>query len=168
MIKLCLKEGAAVEKRLFVAHIREDGGTQSIEEHLRGTAELAAKFAGAFGAAEAAGYESRAHDIGKYSDDFQRRLLASGPICDHATAGAIECARRGADWAACAVMGHHSGLPDMGNLGDMPGEPTYFGRLKKGLAGSISDYASRWPGDLPDPPALPGWGQDDVTDSFLI
>ena len=157
-----------MEKREYIAHVAEDGRTQTVEAHLRGTAELAAKFAGAFGAAEAADYEGRAHDIGKYTDDFQRRLLEDGPICDHATAGAIECARRGADWAACAVMGHHSGLPDMGNMGDAPGIPTYFGRLKKGLAGGIPDYVSHWPGELPAPPALPGWGQDAVTDSFLV
>ena len=156
-----------MEHKRFIAHIADDGREQTIEEHLRGTAELAAKFGAAFGAAEAGRFAGLAHDLGKYTLEFQRRIRG-GPRCDHATAGAIECARRGADWAACAVMGHHSGLPDVGNLGDMLGEATYYGRLKKGLGGGIPDYAPYWVGDLPLPPVLSSWGQDAVTDSFLV
>ncbi len=155
-----------MDKKIFASHIREDGNVQTIEEHLHGTAELAAGFAAAFGAAEAGQFIGKAHDIGKYSQAFQRRIRG-GPRCDHATAGAIECARRGLDWAACAVMGHHSGLPDMGSMGDAPGARTYIGRLRSGLVGGIPDYTSNWPGDLPGPPPLPGWGQDALTDSFL-
>lgn len=157
-----------MDKKKYIAHITENGNVQTIEEHLQRTAELAARFAADFGAADAARYAALAHDIGKYSDAFQKRLLHGGPICDHATAGAIECARRGADWAACAVIGHHGGLPDVGAVGDAPGEPTYYGRLKKGLAGGIPDYASHWHGDIPAPPVLPGLGQDGLTDSFLV
>ena len=156
-----------MEKDNFIAHIREDGKEQTVEAHLHATAELAGKFGAAFGAEEAGRFAGLAHDLGKYSQEFQRRIRG-GPRCDHATAGAIECARRGADWAGCAVMGHHGGLPDVGNIGDVPGEPTYYGRLKKGLGGGIPDYAPYWVGDLPLPPVLLGWGKDAVTDSFLV
>ncbi len=115
-----------MDESRYIAHIAEDGRIQTVEEHHCGTAVQAAKSAAAFGAAPAAGYAGRTHDIGKCSADSQRRVLGEGPACDHATAGAIECARRGADWAACAVMGHHSGLPDVGNIGDAPGAPTYY------------------------------------------
>ncbi len=156
-----------MEKKEYAAHIREDGTIQTIEEHLSGTAERAAGFAAAFGAAEAGRFIGEAHDIGKYSREFQRRIRG-GPRCDHATAGALECARLGMDWAASAVIGHHSGLPDIGNIGDAPGDATYFGRLKKGLAGDIPPYRPGWPGVLPSPPSLPGWGQDALADSFLL
>lgn len=157
-----------MDEEQYLAHITEDGREQTIGEHLRGTAEMAAKFAAAFGASEAGRFAALAHDIGKYAMAFQRRIRG-GPRCDHATAGAVECARRGADWAACAVMGHHGGLPDVGSLDDAPGEPTYYGRLRKGLLpGGIPDYAPCWRGDLPRPPVLAGWGQDGVTDSFLV
>ena len=157
-----------MDKNEFIAHITEDGREQTVKDHLLGTAKRAEGFAAAFDAADAGFFAGAAHDIGKYSQAFQQRIRG-GDRCDHSTAGAIECARRGADWAACAVMGHHSGLPDMGNLGDAPGKPTYFGRLKNGLQpGRIPDYAPYWCGDLPLPPVLAGWGQDAVTDSFLI
>ena len=156
-----------MDEKKYAAHIREDGSIQTVEAHLAGTAELAAGFASAFGAAEAGRFIGKAHDIGKYSQQFQRRIRG-GPICDHATAGAIECARRGADWAASAVMGHHSGLPDVGNIGDVPGDATYFGRLKRGLAGGIPNYMDDWAGDLQNAPGLPGWGQDALADSFLV
>ena len=56
-----------------------------------------------------------AHDIGKCSAEFQDRLNG-GSVVDHATAGAFECAKLDALWAACCVAGHHGGLPDAGNL----------------------------------------------------
>ena len=76
---------------LFDAHISEDGlRRQSVADHLTGTAKRAARFAAAFDQellGRAAGF---LHDIGKYSDDFQRRIhdpQHSGRV-DHSTAGA--------------------------------------------------------------------------------
>lgn len=117
----------------YLAHIAEDGRQQTVAEHLRGTAELCAGFASAFGAEELGRLAGLAHDLGKYSDDFQRRLRGSTERVDHATAGMIECCKLGQGSAAFAVAGHHAGLPDGGGQGDGPGEPTFFGRLKKKL-----------------------------------
>lgn len=60
---------------MFLAHISEDGlREQSILEHLKETANLAGRFASAFGA-EDWGYGcGLLHDIGKYSDSFQKRI----------------------------------------------------------------------------------------------
>lgn len=58
----------------YLAHIAEDGRQQTVAEHSRGTAELCAGFASAFGAEELGRLAGLAHDLGKYSDDFQRRL----------------------------------------------------------------------------------------------
>ena len=55
-----------------LAHISEDGSrTQTVYEHLSGTARLAGAFAAPFGAAQEAEYAAWLHDIGKYSAAFQ-------------------------------------------------------------------------------------------------
>ena len=153
--------------RRCLAHVSEDGSEQSVEAHLEGTAALAAGFAAPFGAGAQGRFVGLAHDIGKYSEAFQRRLLENGRKVDHATAGAVECARLGAEWAAFCVAGHHGGLPDGGSSLDDAGCSTLMGRLKRGLSGGIPDY-SAWPGGLPPstPPAL--WGRDPLTDSFFV
>lgn len=153
--------------RRCLAHVSEDGSEQSVEAHLEGTAALAAGFAAPFGAGAQGRFVGLAHDIGKYSEAFQRRLLENGRKVDHATAGAVECARLGAEWAAFCVAGHHGGLPDGGSTLDDAGCSTLMGRLKRGLSGGIPDY-SAWPGSLPPstPPAL--WGRDPLTDSFFV
>lgn len=138
---------------MYIAHIREDGTEQTVQEHLRGTSERCARFASAFGEEERGRMLGYAHDIGKCSDEFQKRLQG-GPKVDHATAGALECARRREDLAACCVVGHHGGLPDFGNPRvDYPGAPTCIGRLKKGLSGGIP--VCHWKGALPEPGKIP-------------
>lgn len=150
--------------RDFLAHIAEDGRTQSIEEHLTGTARRSAAFAAEFGAADFGRFVGQAHDIGKTSRAFQRRLH-NGPKVDHATAGAIECAKKDSLMAACCVAGHHSGLPDFGNLvTDQPGDATFVGRLKRGIQGGIPPYA--WDVDLPESPPEPDFLDDDFTRSL--
>lgn len=75
---------------MFLAHISEDGlREQSILEHLKGTADLACRFASAFDSGDWGYGCGLLHDIGKYSDGFQKRLHG-GKITDHATAGAKE------------------------------------------------------------------------------
>ena len=73
----------------YLAHISALGQGQTVLEHLTGTAKLCAHFASAFDAEEQGLLAGMAHDIGKYSDAFQRRLRG-GPLVDHATAGAVE------------------------------------------------------------------------------
>ncbi len=131
----------------YLAHISDDGSVQTVEEHLKGTAARSAAFAGEFGAADFGELVGLAHDIGKNSEPFQKRLRG-GPKVDHATAGAIECAKIGAMMSACCVIGHHGGLQDFGNLvTDQPGDATCVGRLKKGIGGGIPKYF--WHGKLP-------------------
>lgn len=115
----------------YLAHIADDGREQTIAEHLRGTAELAAGFAAAFGAKADGYFAGLLHDIGKYTVGFQRRLH-NGPPVDHATAGAREAfSRYGNVPAALAIAGHHGGIPDAGNPHDPPDEPTLLGRVKR-------------------------------------
>ena len=138
---------------MFYAHVCEDGRKQTVEEHLRGTAEQCARFASRFGEAERGALLGFAHDIGKASREFQKRL-EGGPKVDHASAGAWECAKIGEMFAACCVAGHHGGLPDFGNLrSDPAGAPTLAGRLKKAQQKQIPqyDFSGALPAPGPDP-----------------
>lgn len=114
------------------SHSREnpDGSKayQTVLDHLQGTARLAEKFASDFGRGEDGWQAGMAHDIGKYAEAFQRRLLQNGPKVDHSTAGAMECWKLKNIGPALCVMGHHAGLPNMGVKGDMSGGPTFWGR----------------------------------------
>ena len=88
----------------FLAHIAEDGREQTVFEH------LAEEFSRPFGGEAQGLLAGTAHDIGKYSAAFQRRLTGDSRRVDHATAGAFECMGRGQPFAAFAVAGHHGGL----------------------------------------------------------
>ena len=125
---------------MYLAHRTEDGRNQTVLDHLNGTAALCKKFAERFGAAEQGELAGLAHDLGKYSEQFQRRLNG-GPAVDHATAGAAECWSRGQLPAALAIAGHHGGIPDWGAAGDTMDEPTLYGRAKRWQAGKLPDYS---------------------------
>ena len=147
-----------MEHSVFLSHISEDGREQTVIDHLNGTARRSAAFASDFGSEDFGRLVGLAHDIGKNSQAFQKRLKG-GPKVDHATAGAIECAKIGAAMSACCVIGHHGGLPDFGNpIADMPGEATFSGRLKKGLQSGRVSYT--WNGRLPAVPSEPAFQND--------
>lgn len=123
----------------YYAHIRQgEAGTdlhQTVAEHLTGTAALCREFADTFGAGAEGELAGLTHDIGKCTEGFQNRLLHDGPIVDHATAGAVVCAKQGHMFTAACVAGHHSGLLDFGNPRTaQAGDATLFGRIKKGGA----------------------------------
>lgn len=123
----------------YYAHIRQDEDTgetlyQTVADHLSGTAALCCEFAKAFGAEADGEFAGSVHDIGKFTEEFQNRLLRNGAIVDHATAGAVFCAKNDLPFCAVCVSGHHGGLQDFGNKRtDKAGEPTFIGRLKKGI-----------------------------------
>ena len=151
----------------YYAHINENGEKQTVKDHLEGTAALCEKFADSFGASEQGYVIGITHDIGKCSDGFQKRLNG-GHIVDHSSAGALECAKRDAEWASCCVAGHHGGLPDVGNLNnDSAGDPTLYGRLRKALENKIPDYEIpvHISAKISNPP---NYGVDRLTDSFII
>ena len=135
----------------YFAHKAEDGRLQTVQEHLEGTAKLSASFAKQFGAEEHGYLVGIAHDIGKYSDAFQKRL-EGGKKVDHASAGAWECYKIKALPEAICVVGHHGGLPDFGNMiADQAGDATVCGRLKKAQKDQIPCYSQNWVGSLPVP-----------------
>lgn len=131
-----------------IAHIDAEGNIQEVKEHLLGTAKRAKEFASGFNCESAAFLCGLLHDIGKYSDAFQKRIrnpLPSNRV-DHSTAGAVEIQKMDGNYVALgmAVAGHHSGLLDGGNSTTaVSDDGTYFGRCRKAL----EDYSS-WKKDL--------------------
>lgn len=144
-----------MENKPYLAHIAADGREQTVLAHLTATAARARRFAQPFGGGEQAALAGLAHDIGKYSEAFQKRLRG-GPKVDHATAGAAECLKAGQVSAAFAVAGHHGGLPDGGARTDPPGSATFLGRINKAEQGKL-ECADAWRDEvsLPAPARLP-------------
>jgi CRISPR-associated endonuclease/helicase Cas3 len=142
----------------FIAHYRErDKQEQSLEDHLRGVAELAKGFAEKLGLGDHGELLGLLHDLGKYSTEFQNYLKSAvGQInqdedeyvdagalkgkVDHSSAGAQYIWRtigqRGqienivAQILALCVASHHSGLID---CLDADGEDIFGRRMAKAL-----------------------------------
>lgn len=132
----------------FFAHRREGEDRenwQPLIEHLTKTAEMARDFGADANVAELAYIAGLIHDLGKYSDAFQKRLAGEGPRVDHSTAGAkeLKALLEGkpqqvfAQLLAYPIMGHHADLPDYGNETDLEGG-TVCARLKN----KLPDYSA--------------------------
>ncbi|HMO50369.1 MAG TPA: CRISPR-associated helicase Cas3' [Kiritimatiellia bacterium] len=90
---------------------------QKLEDHLRQVAELAAAFAKPFGASDWALVSGWWHDLGKYAQAFQNKLLQQDDAAhvDHSTAGAQYAVRSApvlGNLLAYIIAGHHGGLSD--------------------------------------------------------
>lgn len=122
------------ESKSYLAHITEDGAcVQTVKEHLEGTAQLSAEFAKVFGCEEWGYCCGMLHDIGKYSDAFQKHIRGAECRVDHATAGAQLCRDLKGFYVLLAycIAGHHAGLPDTGAISDDGRCKSMMGRLKK-------------------------------------
>ncbi len=107
-----------------IAHLAEDGRCHTLYDHLTGTAERAAEMAGEFGCSDWGRLAGLWHDLGKYSEDFQRMIRATSWMeahietkarVDHSTAGgiyAVEQFGKIGHIPAYLISGHHAGLPD--------------------------------------------------------
>ena len=139
---------------VYIGHLDEETGReQLLLDHLTGVAELAERFAAAFGEAALGRLLGLYHDIGKYSQEFQAYMRADeekkkrlrGSI-DHSTAGAQEIVKLGqgtgqgkssrlskgmAQVMAFCIAGHHGGIPNQGTQANVEEEGTLLGRLKR-------------------------------------
>lgn len=116
---------------------------EPLADHLALVGQMAARFAGRFGADVLGDVAGRLHDIGKMSAAFQAYIRGNGALKgpDHATAGAREAIalygpHLGRVLAYC-IAGHHAGLADGGSE-HVPGTLTY--RLDEKLK-QVEPYA---------------------------
>lgn len=124
----------------------------SLEDHLRGTAELARRFAAPFGGGDLAYWLGLLHDCGKASDAWQQRLVKVANTrervgIDHKTLGTRIAYERGLGRFALGIFGHHGGLLDSQSFRD---------KFKKSLRDSsqhISSAEAALPRLLPELPA---------------
>lgn len=129
---------------MHIARRREDDSeSQRLIAHLENTANQAKQFADSFHNGNYAYACGLLHDIGKYSAEFQNKVINnSNDRVDHSTAGAIEINKAivslGKLLAYC-IAGHHGGLPDGGSKSDTAIEITLNGRLKR--AKQLHDYS---------------------------
>jgi CRISPR-associated endonuclease/helicase Cas3 len=159
--KMCMK----------LAHRRENpDGTykdQSICEHCRNVAALASDFAKPFEATALAQYAGLLHDIGKYSDAFQRRIQGSPEKVDHSTAGAQVAWNTntpGGRIAAFCIGGHHSGLPDMGSRWSDASEGTLQGKMRR-TPEPYDDYRTELSAEEP---SVPEWAGMDIRNLYFL
>lgn len=100
----------------FFAHSSGDGDRsrwQPLADHLKNAGELAATRAAIFGGDAAARLQGELHDLGKYTEAFQRRLAGDAHSVDHSTWGAKVVAERYGQIGqllAYGIAGHHAGL----------------------------------------------------------
>ena len=125
----------------YYAHSTENpdkSDWQSLKDHLINVAEISSGFADDFSAGELAYAGGLLHDLGKYSDEFQRRLEGSSIRVDHSTAGAREAGTYFNPFQSrifqYIIAGHHGGLMNYGSA-----ESGLEERLNKAF---LSDYSA--------------------------
>lgn len=124
-----------MERGTFVTHRREDGSFQMLRAHLAGVAQRAETFARDIGSPREGLRIGLLHDIGKYSEDGQRRQRDpehTGKV-DHSTAGMQQAIQLGDIPAVFAIAGHHGGLPDL--------DENLMKRAQKKLEGTMDPSA---------------------------
>jgi CRISPR-associated endonuclease/helicase Cas3 len=130
---------------------REQHEWQLLSEHLISVAQIAAEFGGAFGADGLSSCAGLLHDLGKYTGEFQARLMGSPERVDHSTWGARVALERYPTLGyllAYAIAGHHAGLAN----GQGEGRRT---SLQERLAADLPELHTQWQSELPIPAALP-------------
>src|SRR5690554_2873801 len=127
----------------YLAH-KVNEHEQTLREHLRRTSNLAGAFAETFDAGQFTQKVALFHDIGKYSEEFQKRIRGANIHVDHSTAGAkllYESSKNALGLvAAYCISGHHGGLPDGGSR-SQPQEGELFVRLKKAIPDFSAFYS---------------------------
>ena len=108
---------------MWAHSVNAAGRRHPLADHLRGTAELAARFAEPFGGERIAWWLGLLHDAGKASCSWQERLqraeASGGRVgADHKTLGVRLATERKLGKFALAIDGHHGGLRCPGDVSD--------------------------------------------------
>lgn len=143
-----------------------------LDDHLRGTAALAARFAEPFGGSEVSWLLGLLHDAGKASCEWQRRLLevtgTGRPVgMDHKLLGARLARERGLGSFALAVAGHHGGLTSPSSLRGKLGSLTAAEQSCQGQALEALERVLPGIGN-PAPVQMPGSWQEPLVREMAI
>jgi CRISPR-associated endonuclease/helicase Cas3 len=144
---------------LFAHSVNASGRRHLLVDHLRAVAGLAREFASPFGGGDLAFWLGLLHDVGKATEEWQRRLLAvegtKEPVgIDHKAAGTrLLINSFGFDAFALPVQGHHGGLTSPGELEqylasperDLTAEEQAVRRLKPLMPELCNPSPVRWP-----------------------
>jgi len=102
----------------LIAHSAPDGGTpQSLYDHAKEVADMAATFAAPCDSQEIARWLGWWHDAGKAHPDIQAYLQGEGESKDHSSVGMLAAAD-GFQLLAHNIAGHHGGLANQQDLKD--------------------------------------------------
>ncbi len=82
------------DKKVFIAHLREDGTIQCLEEHLEETAFLAGKFATKIGLEMHGKLLGLTHDFGKLSSQYDRYIRSATGLIDQGAEEYIDAKRQ--------------------------------------------------------------------------
>lgn len=143
-----------IKLRHFFAHSTADPERkdwQTLRDHLRGVAALASTFAAEFGADKLASTMGLLHDVGKYTDEFQRRIAGDLIRVDHSTRGAMLAAERYGQIGrllAYGIAGHHAGLAN----GSESGERTALEERLRGVG--LPPLSDQWQQEISLPEQL--------------
>ena len=97
----------------YLAHSENDfGKVQTMKEHSAGVGEFMREFALSDSFADLYEFCGLIHDMGKYSESFQRHISGEDAKVRHSIYGAIHVMNQSMMEVALPVYGHHSGLPD--------------------------------------------------------
>ena len=98
----------------YIAHSENSNGvSQTMQEHSTGVGKFMRDFALSESFADLYEFCGLIHDIGKYSDEFQKYILGEGQEkVRHSIYGALYAWEKGFVEIALPVFGHHSGLPN--------------------------------------------------------
>ncbi len=127
----------------YIAHISNGSEIQSVAEHSLCTAKMAENFSVAE-LKKVIYFCGLIHDIGKYSDEFQKHIKGADLRVEHSICGAKEAGHLLNKYPPLTLLvqlciaGHHTGLPDCGSINDTEDMPTLYGRLKRHTV----DYSS--------------------------
>lgn len=123
---------------IFYAHSENKfGHKEPVIDHLKAVARLSKEFASSWNGEIEGEITGLFHDVGKYSDTFQKVLDKEAVHVDHATPGAAAVMYRykaAAMAAALAIQGHHEGLQSgaldrLGQSISMKNQTSIFGKI---------------------------------------
>lgn len=161
------------------AHSRNGGGVRHrLDDHLRGCAALARRFAEPFGLADLAWWTGLGHDGGKAWCCWQDKLLVVEPTgdrvgIDHKSFGVQLARRHGLRPAEWAIAGHHGGLSRRDSVDALFGEDEDveaqlragpWADVERSLRALVPELFDR----VPALPPLFSEGTDRLTQEFAV